>query len=337
MSHHDESVRRRRTFVGALAALAGMEFLIFGDANLSRAFDEVSPLVASIMGTAMGAVFYGTFAGRRVLLSVLRRRESPRSAFRSTHRKVRGLDARAWRQTTWLAFTNAIVLPAVLFALFRLEALGTVTALGIFGPIVVAVWAARKFPGILWPAVTVAGALIAAAGVVALTRFWEFQPDVAGLLSGLVAAGCYANYILASDKLEKAGVIEVGMPLAGLMSAVMLPVLSVALVTGLSVFHVTVPGLTLTGDWTSGRVIGITAVSGACTMFIAQFLQVVAFKRISKGLFGVLTASEAIGGLATGWLFLSHRVTALDVAGIALVTVGATAAAVAEWRSQPTQ
>lgn len=188
--------------------------------------------------------------------------------------------------------------------------LGTASALEFLGPLGVAVLrggggrgrAGRARAGrgrLLWP-------LLAGVGVVLLTEPWAGRADPAGVAFALAAAGCWAAYILLTQRVgdEVAGLagLSVSMPVAALVATA---------VVGPEVL----PRMSL----------GILAlgIGLACLLPVVPFtLELLALRRLTTAAFGTLMSLEPAIALTVGFLALGQT-----PGGTALVGVGFVVAA----------
>jgi inner membrane transporter RhtA len=184
--------------------------------------------------------------------------------------------------------------------------LGTASAVEFLGPLGVAVLRGRG-RGLVWP-------VLAAAGVVLLTEPWRGAVDPVGLGFALAAAGCWAAYILLTQRVgdQVTGLqgLAVSMPVAGLVSA--------AVAAG------TVPGLL-------SRLTGPVLLAG---LGLALLLPVVPFafemlslRRLTAAAFGTLMALEPAIALLVGAVVLGQLPRVLGVVGIVLVVTAGIGAA----------
>ncbi len=177
--------------------------------------------------------------------------------------------------------------------------LGTASALEFLGPLGVAV-ARGAGTGRLW-------ALVAAAGVLALTEPWQGGTDPVGVLYALGAAACWAAYILltqrAGDEVAGLQALAVSMPVAALVATLVVP-----LVAGSSV---------------AGRLDGPLLLAGlglALLLPVIPFsLELLALRRLTAAAFGTLMSLEPAIALVVGLVLLGQVPRPLAVAGIVLV------------------
>jgi inner membrane transporter RhtA len=210
--------------------------------------------------------------------------------------------AAALRTCTWLGVATAGMTILFMAAAERLP-LGTAVALEFLGPLGVAV-ARGTGASRLW-------AVVAGAGVLALTEPWHGQTDVPGILFALGAATCWAVYILLTQRAgdEVAGVhaLAVSMPVAAIVATI---------TVGPSTFGHLDPALLLAG-------FGL-----ALLLPVVPFsLEMLALRRLSAAAFGTLMCLEPAIGLAVGLVFLGQVPGPPAILGIALVVaagIGAT-------------
>jgi inner membrane transporter RhtA len=173
--------------------------------------------------------------------------------------------------------------------------LGTASALEFLGPLSVAVIRGHK-AGRWW-------ALVAAAGVVALTEPWHGGTDLAGVLLALGAAACWAAYILLTQR--------AGNELSGLQAlAVSMPVAAVAttVVVGPSVFGRL--------DW---QLLLVGAGLALLLPVIPFSLELLALRRLKASAFGTLMSLEPAIAVLIGFVFLGQTPGPSAILGIALV------------------
>ena len=175
--------------------------------------------------------------------------------------------------------------------------LGTASALEFLGPLGVAVARSRGL-GRAW-------ALLAAVGVLLLTQPWGGSADPVGVAFALAAAGCWAAYILLTQK--------VGEQVSGLAGlAISMPVAAVVatVVAGPGVAGRLTPELLLAG-------LGL-----AILLPVVPFtLELLALRRLTTGAFGTLMALEPAFALVIGFVALHQVPDGLAVLGIAFVVV----------------
>lgn len=202
----------------------------------------------------------------------------------------------AFRATVVLGMVTSGTALFFMAAIARLP-LGTASALEFLGPLGVAVWRGRAGTKV-WP-------VIAAVGVVCLTKPWTGDADALGVAFALAAAVCWGVYIVLTQ--------HVGDEVAGLKSlAVTMPVAALAatVVAGPGTIGRLTPELLLIG-------LGL-AILLPVVPFTLEFL---ALRRLTAAAFGTLMSLEPAIALLIGFVVLSQQPDALAVLGIACVVV----------------
>jgi len=230
---------------------------------------------------AGGAAWLRLFWAGVILLVVVRPRPS-------------AFSREALRAGVALGVVTAGVTLLFMAALTRLP-LGTASAIEFLGPLGVAVARSRS-AGRWW-------ALVAAAGVLCLTHPWTGTVDWVGVALALGAAGCWAVYILLTQKVGDtvAGIagLAISMPTAALVAT---------LVVGWQVVdHLTVERLLL-------------GIGLAVLLPVVPFiLELLALRRLEAGAFGTLMALEPAFALTIGFVALHQVPNTIAVVGIAFV------------------
>ena len=232
---------------------------------------------------ATGAAWLRLFWAGIILLVLVRPRPSQ-------------LSRPAVRAGTALGVVTAGVTLLFMAAVARLP-LGTASAIEFLGPLAVALAHSRGL-GRLW-------ALAAAAGVLCLTHPWSGTVDVAGVAFALGAAGCWAVYILLTQRIGDvvSGItgLAISMPVAALVATA---------AVGWKVVGRLTPELLLIG-------IGL-AILLPVVPFILELL---ALRRLEAGAFGTLMALEPAFALIIGFIALHQSPAAIAVVGVGLVVV----------------
>ena len=211
---------------------------------------------------------------------------------------------RPWRlrlpRSAWLACVALGVGIAALSLLFMAAAaripLGTASAVEFLGPLSVAVARGHGRHRLTWPALALAGVLL-------LTRPWAGGADPVGLAFALAAAGCWAAYILLSQRVgdEVTGVrgLSVSMPVAAIVAT---------LVVGPQTWGRVTPDLLLVG-------LGL-----AVMMPVVPFaLEMLALQRLTTAAFGTLMSLEPAIALVVGLVILGQVPGPVAVVGMACV------------------
>ncbi|MGH3448470.1 MAG: EamA family transporter [Nocardioidaceae bacterium] len=174
--------------------------------------------------------------------------------------------------------------------------LGTASALEFLGPLGVAVARSKSARLLVWP-------VLAAVGVLLLTRPWAGAVDMGGVLFALGAALCWACYILLTqhvgDELSGVTGLAISMPVAGLVATV-----------------VGAPGAVGQLSWG----VLLYGLGLAVLLPVVPFsLEMLALRRLTAMAFGTLMSLEpAIAALA-GFVILHQTPALWSVAGIGFV------------------
>lgn len=260
--------------VGALMAVASMLSVQLGLAVAVNLIDELGAAGTTWLRLAWAGV---------IVLVLVRPRPSDFSPA-------------AFRATVLLGVVTSGTALLFMASIDRLP-LGTASALEFLGPLGVAVWRGRGGTRV-WP-------VIAAVGVVCLTRPWTGEADALGVVFALAAAVCWGVYIVLTQ--------HVGDEVAGLKSiAVSLPVaaLTATVVAGPDTVGRLTPDLLLAG-------LGL-AILLPLVPFTLEFL---ALRRLTAAAFGTLMSLEPAFALLIGFVVLSQQPDALAVLGIACVVI----------------
>jgi inner membrane transporter RhtA len=177
--------------------------------------------------------------------------------------------------------------------------LGTASALEFLGPLGVAV-ARGRGRARLW-------AVVAAVGVLLLTEPWHGGVDAGGVGFALAAAGCWAGYIVRTQKVgdEATGLrgLAVSLPVAGLTATAVVAVTDLRAVAAALDLRLVLVGLGL-----------------AVLLPVVPFsLEMLALRRLTAGAFGTLMALEPAIALVVGLIALHQLPGWSAVVGIGFV------------------
>jgi inner membrane transporter RhtA len=268
---------RRGAPVPALAfVLTGATSIQFGAAIAATLFDDLGPGGTSLLRLGFAAL---------VLLAVWRP------------------DPRAYtRAQLALAVVFGLALGAMNLsfyeALDRIP-LGIAVTIEFAGPLAVAVLGSRRPLDLVWAA-------LAAAGIVLLADPGGGGLDGIGLLFILIAAACWALYIVLAQRAGRVFTGGRGLALACVVAA-LIPV---------------APGIVQGGGaLLEPRFLALGLAVALMSSVIPYSLETEALRRVPAGVFGVLMSLEpAIAALA-GFLVLGQSLGARDLVAIALVIV----------------
>ena len=246
-----------------------------GAALSTHLFDEVG---------AGGTAWLRLTAGGLIFLAIVRPR-------------LRNYTLRELRVPLVLGVITGVMTVAFLFSLERIP-LGTVVAIEFLGPLGVAVFRSHSRRNLIWPALALAGVLL-------LTEPWAGSIDALGILFAVIAAACWASYILLTQVM--------GDRFDGLEGlAITIPVAAIA---------ATVVGLPQAWGHITVSVI-VQAIGLAILLPVIPFiLELLALRRLTTAAFGTLMALEPAVATAWGALLLSQIPQAPQLVGVVLVVI----------------
>ncbi|QMU98609.1 EamA family transporter [Microbacterium esteraromaticum] len=215
----------------------------------------------------------------------------------------RGHSPGAWRSALMLGGVLALMNGLFYLALRELP-LGVTVTIEVLGPLALAVIAARTKASWVW-------AVLALVGIVALGGGgWE-RLTVSGVLFALGAAASWAGYILSSARVGRDFDGLDGLALAMAFGALLsLP------------FGVADAGASLLRP----ELVALGAAVAVLSSTIPYALEMLALRRLAPAVFGILMSlGPAMASLA-GFVLLGQHLSALEVAGIALVVLASAGA-----------
>ncbi len=216
--------------------------------------------------------------------------------------RVRGHSGRDW----WVVVGFGLALALMNFSIYQSFAripLGVAVTLEFLGPLTVAVVSSRRPLDLAW-------VLLAAAGV-ALLGFNPHGLTAAGVALALLAAACWACYILLSAETGRRWPGISGLALASLVGTI-----------GLSVPAVLDAGSRLA----SPRVLLLGLAVGVLSSVIPYSLELTALRRIRPGTFAILMSLEPAAAALAAWVVLGETLSSsqwLAVACVVAASVGA--------------
>lgn len=202
-----------------------------------------------------------------------------------------------------LGTASALMTLTSAMAIDRLP-LSMAAAIGFLGPLSVGVFRRAGRLGLLWPP-------IALMGVVLVTQPWSGSADPIGLLIALANAGCWAAYILLTQKVADR--------LPG-MTGLALSMTVGAMVTAVVAAGPTIPRL-------DGEIVLVGLGVALLLPVLPYVMEVLALRRMTAGAFGTLLSLEPALALVIGTIFLSQIPHWWQVVGIGLVSLAAAGAA----------
>jgi inner membrane transporter RhtA len=208
-----------------------------------------------------------------------------------------------WRPVLALALIFATMNLSLYTAIDRIG-LGLAVTLEFLGPLSVALLASRRV-------IDLACALIAAAAVVVLARP-QPSTDYAGIFLALLAAVCWAGYVLVNR--------VVGVRLPGAQGP--------AAAAGLSaLLYIPVGIWALSGHAVTGAALGRAATAGILCSAVPMIADLQALRRVPARFFGVFMSVNPVFAALTGLIVLGQSLAPADWLAIAvIVTVNAVSA-----------
>jgi inner membrane transporter RhtA len=210
---------------------------------------------------------------------------------------LRGRTPDDWR----VAVAFGISLGTMNWAIYQSFAripLGIAVTIEFAGPLGIAVALSRR-------RLDLAAAALAAVGIVLLADPGGGAVDAVGVAFALVAAACWAIYILVAQAASR--VWSGGRGLAVAM--------------GVAVLVPLVPGIAGAGsDLLDPRWLAIGCAVALMSSVLPYSLETEALRRLPANVFGVLMSIEPAVAAIAGWVILDQRLGARDVVAIALVT-----------------
>lgn len=264
-------------------------------------FGPVALVVVAVLSVQVGGAFaatllpalgvLGTTALRLVIAGVL--------LALATRPRLSGRTAGDWRAV--LVFAAALTLMNAFFygSLTRLD-IGVAVTIEFTGPLLMSAVLSRSRRDLL-------AVLAAAAGVVLVSGGWRLLAgDPLGALLAALAGACWCGYILASARVGQRFAGLDGIALAMLLGAVVMAPL---------------------GVWSAGSrllepellVVGLLVALASSA--IPYSLELVALRRLTPGVFGVLLSLEPAAAAGAGVVVLGQWMEPLQVLGVSLVVL----------------
>ncbi len=208
-----------------------------------------------------------------------------------------------WRQFTWSQWWPALLLGAIfgamnlsLYSAIDRIGLGLAVTLEFLGPLTIAVLGSRRRADLLCAA-------LAAIGVVILTRP---QPttDYTGIALGLLAAACWAAYILLNR--------TVGRRLPGAQGSATAAAFSALMFTPVGIYTaITIP--------INGTVVAYAAAAGVLSSAVPFLADLLALRRVPAEFFGLFMSVNPVFAAILGLLVLRQTLNWAECAAITAI------------------
>ena len=179
--------------------------------------------------------------------------------------------------------------------------LGTTVALEFTGPLVLSFIHTRRWSDVVWTSLTVLGL------VLLLRPESAIRPDPVGILFALLAAVCWALYIIfarkIAGKLPSGQACSLGMLCGG--AVIFMPCTLPALATGLH----------------APLLLGFSLIVALCSSALPYTLEMQAMQKLSAREFGVLCSLEPVSAALAGAILLHEVPSLLRLCGIFCVVM----------------
>ncbi|TLP78987.1 EamA family transporter [Nesterenkonia sphaerica] len=246
-------------------------------------------------GAAVGSLAFGTLGPLGVV--AIRQMAAALVLCSVARPALRRFTAAQWKPVALLAFFFAAMNAALYTALDRVG-LGTAVTIEFLGPLAVAVWSSRRGRDLL-------GVVVALIGVILLTRPSP-TTDFFGIGVALIAAGCWAGYILTNR------VVGTRVPgVQGTAAATVLSSLGMIPVLVLVIGHAQPP-------WQAYL---LACAAGLLATAVPYALDLVVLRQVSPLIFGVGMSLHPLFAATIGMLLLSEQLPVIAWAGIVLVVL----------------
>jgi threonine/homoserine efflux transporter RhtA len=293
-----------------MLVFAAVISLQLGAGLAARMFSQAGPAGATGLRLWWAALIMAAFGGRAVA---------------RTMRTV--VAERAWRDfATAIAF--GLVLGAMNFSIYQSFAripLGVAVTIEFLGPLAIAVVSSRRRLDVLWVVLAAGGVLLLTQGGVRLASGsggeassggagpeFGLSTTGAGLAFALIAATCWAAYILLSR--------AIGRRLSGSSGLVIALIVAALLVTGPAVAQAG-PALTQPGPIAEGLAVGLLS------SVIPYRFELEALRRVPAGVFGIWMSLEPAVAALVGLALLGEALIARQWVAILLVIIASSGAA----------
>ncbi|MET0784766.1 MAG: EamA family transporter [Leifsonia flava] len=267
------AVPSRRTLAGILMMVSSAASNQFGAAVGATAFDAIGPL---------GVVAVRQIVGAAVLIPTVRP---------PLHRFTRA----QW----WPVLLLGLVFVAMNLSLYTAVdriGLGLAVTLEFLGPLAVALASSRRLLDLI--------CAVAAFGGVWVLVMPGPSSDLLGIGSGLIAAACWASYILLNRTIGRRTVGLQGTAASALVAAVMsVPVITIFVIEGL---------------FTPASLAAAVAAGLFCSV-VPYALDLVALRRVPTPVFGVFMSIHPVVAAIAGLLVLHQVPVAHEWIGIAII------------------
>ena len=245
----------------------------------------IAATLVPVVGAA-GSVVLRLGIGAAVLLALVRP-------------TLRGHSASAWRTVVLFGIVLGAMNWSFYASLDRLH-IGVAVTIEFIGPLTLAAVQSRRLRDLLAVAAAAAGILLISQ---ALTIPWR-DLDLVGIGLALLAGTFWAGYVVLSQR--------TGAAFPGLNGLAIAMVVALALVLPFGIWSVPL--------W-SGEVLAKGAAVAILSSVLPYSLELLALRRLSQRVFGILLSLEPAVAALAGLVVLGQRLTPTQLAGMAVVVV----------------
>jgi threonine/homoserine efflux transporter RhtA len=293
-----------------MLVFAGIISVQLGAGLAARMFSQAGPAGVTGLRLWWAAAIMAAFGGR---------------ALARTLRTV--VAERAWRDLA-VAVAFGLVLGVMNFSIYQSFAripLGVAVTIEFLGPLAVAVASSRRRVDLLWVVLAAGGVVLLTQGGVRLASgsagatgsgsagpLFGLSTTGAGLAFGLIAATCWAAYILLSR--------ATGRRFSGSSGLVIAMIVAAVLVTGPAVAQAG-PALTQPGPIAEGLAVGLLS------SVIPYRFELEALRRVPAGVFGIWMSLEPAVAALVGLALLGEALADRQWLAIVLVIIASAGAA----------
>jgi threonine/homoserine efflux transporter RhtA len=288
----------------SVLVLAGIISVQLGAGLAARMFHQAGPAGLTGLRLWWAALIMAAIGGRGLA-----------GAFRSI------VSERAWGDLA-VAVTFGVVLGAMNYSIYQSFAripLGVAVTIEFLGPLAVAVASSRRLLDLLWVVMAAGGVVLLTHGGTSLASpavkagpVLGLSTQAAGVAFGLIAAACWACYILLSRATGRRFSGSAGLSIAMIVAAV--------LVTGPAVAQAG-------GTLLHPAVIAAGLAVGLLSSVIPYRFELEALRRVPTGLFGIWMSFEPVVAALVGLAVLGEGLAARQWLAIVLVVVACAGAA----------
>jgi inner membrane transporter RhtA len=287
---------------------AGILSVQLGAGLAARLFSQVTPAAVTGLRLWVAAVVMAGLGARGL-----------RGAVRGMARE------RCWQDAA-VVVAFGVVMGIMNFSIYQAFAripLGIAVTIEFLGPLAVAVVTSRRLIDLLWVGLAAAGVLLLTHGGTALARGSSTaagggHATLVGVIFALIAAACWAGYIVLSRSTGRRFSGSSGLTIAMMVAAVV----------------VTPAGLASGGSaMARPAVLGIGISVGLLSSVIPYRFELEALRRVTPRVFGIWMSLEPAVAALVGLVLLSEALTVRDWVAIGCVIVACAGAAIG---GQPT-